>query len=77
MYSALIGYTFQTVMLLLILRVHVECLTQLCSTIQIQVPQKLGCLTQIKFDMKQQLSNKTLFKLNSWPKLCSNNVMFN
>jgi hypothetical protein len=62
-------------------RVHVGCSTRLWLTIQIEEvlfddPQKLGCLTRIKFDMKPQLSNKTLFNLSSWPKLCSNNVMF-
>jgi hypothetical protein len=61
--------------------VHVGCWTRLCSTIQIKEvlfddPQKLGCSTRIKFNMKQHLSNKTLFELNSWPKLCLNNVMF-
>ncbi len=37
---------------------------------------KLGCLTRIKFDVKQQLLNKILFKLNSWPKLCLINYYF-
>jgi hypothetical protein len=57
-----------------VLRIHGGWLTGVCSSIQVEQvlfddPQKLGCLTQIKFDVEQQLSNKTLIEHNSCPRL--------
>jgi hypothetical protein len=63
------------------LGIHVGCSIGVCSTIQIEQvlfddPQKLGCSSRIKFDVEQQLSNKTLIEHNSCPILCSINVIF-